>query len=240
MPVEVTVSCKCGMVHRNVPKALWGQKTRCQVCGRTVRVPAPETPRETLDDVFAEFARSLAEPAAEETSPRKKIERYRLGRLAVRTGLASRDEIDLAMQVQTRCRDSGILKQLGALLVEQGTLEEADVRRLLEFQRRKIASIRVKNAGAAPPLSLLDSRIARVVVECGFAGQGVVDECAHVLALTLEMGFRWGMADVLAERGAIDRELAARIRRDEEALLQRGLARVEPRRPTASRARPGF
>lgn len=229
MRVDVTVSCRCGTVHRNVPKALWGKKTRCQVCGRPIHVPAPEAREETLDEIFEDFARSLAEPAGS-ASRRARIERYRLGRLAIRMGLATREEVELAMKVQTQARDLGFAKPIGAVLVEQGTLAETALRGLLDVQRKKIACIKIRDAGPPPALGLLDARVARVVVESALAGQDAIDECAHVLALTREMGFDWTLAHLLAERGAVAREVALRVQRDQEALLQRGLARVAPQR----------
>ncbi len=227
----VTIPCRCGTVHRDVPKPLWGRKTRCNVCGRSIRVPAPEPSAQTLDELFEEFARSLAEPRRDER-PRR-VGRYQLGRLAVRTRLATPGEVDLAVGAQTWCRELGVIKRLGDVLVEQGVLQPADVDRLLALQRHKIACLPTRDAGEPANLNPLDSRVARVLVESGLLEPTTVDDCARALGIGRSMGFEWSLADVFVERGVLDRDLVDRIHAEQERQSQvrvdaPGLEQVAP------------
>ena len=165
MSVSIQIDCRCGTRHRDIPRAFWGHRARCHVCGRGLRVPTPSGP-DSLEELFDEFARQASPAVPRDPDP---LDRYQLGRLAVRTQLATRRQVEEALEVQARSKETGVIRRIGAILVQQGILEEADLRRLLALQRQKVA--------------MLASRM----VEQGRLGSDALRKVEIDLALGIEM-----------------------------------------------------
>ncbi|MBI4612760.1 MAG: hypothetical protein HY720_04045 [Planctomycetes bacterium] len=137
-----------------------------------------------------------------------RIRRFRFGNLAIEKGLTTRERVRHALLVQMRLAGVGVVKKLGEILVEEGALGPVGRDRLLETQRQHLS--RVPWSELVPEEEGLDDRdraLSRLLVENSIVGADEVRECCYVERVLSELGIRASLADVLVEKGVMDREV---------------------------------
>ncbi len=68
----------------------------------------------------------------------QKKEDVLFGKVAIREGLATADEVNECLREQAKIESDGSIKRLGELMVERGILSTSQVQRILERQKRRI------------------------------------------------------------------------------------------------------
>ena len=90
-------------------------------------------------------------------------------------------------------------KPLGVLLLEKGYLQEADLQRIIDFQRKKLAD-QVLQAKQKKE----DTLFGKVLVQLGMASEKQVDE-AVILQSQQKPGHKMRIGDILVRKGTISR-----------------------------------
>ena len=117
-----------------------------------------------------------------------------LGRIAVREGLLTREQLYDCLTAQER----NPARKIGQLMVARGYLKQADVDRLLELQQRA--------HGEAP--AGRGALLGRILVDKGLATEFQVNECLRMQGRLIDLGIAPlpRLGEILAKRGYIKRE----------------------------------
>jgi len=128
-----------------------------------------------------------------------------LGRIAVKRGFLSREELAMALEEQAR-RDN---PPLGVLLVQLGLLSQMQIDGLLEEQRRALAAPAWQGqlAGApsppAAPTTTGENLLGRRAVELGLVSQEQLNECIRLQGTREADGRLQRLGEILVERGLV-------------------------------------
>jgi len=119
----VIVRCPCGRQYR-VAEELLGRRVRCAACNRT----------------FVAARVAEVRPATRRAAPR--VQRMRIGELALSQGLVTRDQLQTCLEYQQALRriPTESDRRLGEILVREGLLKRAQLDRLLRLQREADAA----------------------------------------------------------------------------------------------------
>ncbi|MBI4618132.1 MAG: hypothetical protein HY720_31320 [Planctomycetes bacterium] len=191
-----------------------------------------ETLPDPAEGLFREGAATLR--AAEEriaSGVRARVRRFRLGQLAVFEGRAKERQVRECLAIQMRLQELGVSWRLGETLVEKGYLLPADVDSLLALQRRNLSRIDWTDLAGEEALSGEDQEFARLLIDREILTTDEVRECCYVQRLLRELGMGEPLADVIADRELLDREVVDPLRRS--------LAREPESRPSGREAGQG-
>jgi serine/threonine protein kinase len=124
-----------------------------------------------------------------------------LGKIAVREGLITREQLFDCLQAQERNPS----RSIGSIMVSRGYLRQEDVDRLVELQKREFDKSSAPAAGSAPRRSLL---IGRILAERGLATDYQVNEALRLQGRMAELGINPvpTLGEILLRRGYLSRE----------------------------------
>jgi serine/threonine protein kinase/DNA-directed RNA polymerase subunit RPC12/RpoP len=124
-----------------------------------------------------------------------------LGKIAVREGLITREQLFDCLQAQERNPS----RSIGSIMVSRGYLRQEDVDRLVEVQKSEFESASPAADGGAPRRSVL---LGRLLLERGLATDYQVNEALRLQGRMAELGIVPvpTLGEVLLRRGYLSRE----------------------------------
>jgi predicted Ser/Thr protein kinase len=141
-----------------------------------------------------------------------------LGKLALRKGLLTRDQLREALREQARPLESGgKVQPLGEILVTKGFLTESGLHRLLDEQHEQLSryetTVALLEAPGPNPKTLVvaDSFLGRILVQTGSASAEDVHRCLRIQAEAIENDLQPipRLGEVLVARGFATGEAVA-------------------------------
>jgi serine/threonine protein kinase/predicted RNA-binding Zn-ribbon protein involved in translation (DUF1610 family) len=117
-----------------------------------------------------------------------------LGRIAVREGLLTREQLYDCLTAQER----NPARKIGQLMVARGYLKQADVDRLLEIQTRALGEVPAARG----------AMLGRILIDRGLATEFQVNECLRMQGRLIDLGIAPlpRLGEILVKRGYIKRD----------------------------------
>ena len=117
-----------------------------------------------------------------------------LGRIAVREGLLTREQLYDCLTAQER----NPARKIGQVMVARGYLKQADVERILEIQQRALGEVPASRG----------SLLGRILIERGLATEFQVNECLRMQGRLIDLGITPlpRLGEILVKRGYIKRD----------------------------------
>ncbi|MBI3857043.1 MAG: serine/threonine protein kinase, partial [Planctomycetes bacterium] len=122
-----------------------------------------------------------------------------LGKIALREGLITREQLFDCLQAQ----DRNPSKSIGSIMVARGYLRNEDVERLVELQKKAFEG----GADGAGPQNRRSILLGKIVVEKGLATEYQVNECLRLQGRMSELGINPvpQLGEILLRRNYVDK-----------------------------------
>ncbi|MBV8882303.1 MAG: hypothetical protein JO332_20265, partial [Planctomycetaceae bacterium] len=124
-----------------------------------------------------------------------------LGKIALREGLITREQLFDCLQAQERNPS----KSIGSIMVSRGYLRNEDVDRLVEIQKKAFEGLTPGEAGQPPQRRNI--LLGRLLVDRGLATEYQVNECLRLQGRMAELGINPvpQLGEILIRRNYVDK-----------------------------------